>query len=268
MSVECRVLTHMDEMKAANQLIQEVWGSSNGISPYLLLANSQVGGLVLGGFVEDKLIGISYGFPCMDGTDILLYSHLLAVDPDYRGLKVGTMLKAFQANMARERGFTAIRWTFDPLESRNAHLNICKLGATSQIYKVNFYGEMADLLNAGSPTDRLLVEWDLRESRIEPGLQELEAYQQVASVEWDHQEQVPVCKGWLQQQGDFVKIPIPTDTQWLKEKSPEVLLSWRLQVRDMLLHYFQQQYRIQGFHYASESPVQYYLLHQNTESTC
>jgi predicted GNAT superfamily acetyltransferase len=123
----------------------------------LLMAHSQVGGLILGGFDGNKLVGVSYGFPGRDHTGLFLYSHLLAVDSEYRGANIGYDLKRFQAEKALENGYSKIKWTFDPLESKNAYLNIHKIGASSHEYKVNFYGQMTDPLNYGSPTDRLLV---------------------------------------------------------------------------------------------------------------
>lgn len=261
--IEMKVLDQMVDMHAANILIVKVWGIGNGISPYLLMAHTQVGGIVVGAFLMEKLVGVSYGFPGItEVQELFLYSHLLAIDPDYRDLQIGTELKCFQAEIARKKGYRTIRWTFDPLESRNANLNIHKLGATSNAYKVNFYGDMKDALNAGTPTDRLLIDWQINRTGSREG-RSLDHYQPVALIGLSETNSFPICKKWTYVESTLVSVPIPSNIQELKQELPELAKHWRLCVREMLMHYFQRGYVIQGFDFSPGRPVQYYLLHGN-----
>jgi predicted GNAT superfamily acetyltransferase len=259
MSIRLKVLSDMEEMKEANLLIESVWGKGNGMTPYLLMAHSQVGGLILGGFDRSKLIGVSYSFPGRDESGLFLYSHLLAVDVAYRGANIGYDLKRFQAAKAQEYGYSKIKWTFDPLESKNAYLNIHKIGAISHEYKVNFYGQMTDPLNYGSPTDRLLVNWSLDQDEKRKPVGELQDYYAVAKLEED--KGLPVVREWerLENQ-DRICIPIPTNMYDLKKKSMEISQNWRFFLRDILQFYFEKGFIVHGFDFQKNRLNQYYLL--------
>jgi predicted GNAT superfamily acetyltransferase len=259
MSIHLKVLSDMEEMKEANHLIESVWGKGNGMTPYLLMAHSQVGGLILGGFDGSRLIGVSYSFPGRDQLGLFLYSHLLAVDSAYRGSNIGYDLKRFQAAKALEYGYSKIKWTFDPLESKNAYLNIHKLGATSHEYKVNFYGHMTDPLNYGSPTDRLLVNWSLDRDEKRNTVGELQDYYAVAKLEENNY--LPFVNEWerLENQ-DRICIPIPTNMHDLKKKSMEISQNWRMVLRDILQFYFAKGFIVHGFNFQKNRSYQYYLL--------
>src|SRR3970282_1162763 len=97
-------------------------------------------------------------------------SHMLAVLPEYRDQKIGYRLKLAQREAVHEQAVRLITWTYDPLESRNANLNINRLGGIVRTYKRNHYGEMQDGLNAGLPSDRLLVEWWITSNRVKQRL--------------------------------------------------------------------------------------------------
>jgi predicted GNAT superfamily acetyltransferase len=95
-----------------------------------------------------------------------LHSHMLAVQPQYRNAGIGRRLKLAQRDDGIARGFDLMEWTFDPLEIRNAHLNIARLGAIVRRYQPDFYGPSTSPLQGGLPTDRLYAEWWLRSSRV------------------------------------------------------------------------------------------------------
>lgn len=101
------------------------------------------GGLAGGAFVEGRLMGYIFGFPTRDPG--IQHSHRLAVLPEARGLGLGVRLKFFQRDWCLTRGMTLVRWTFDPLRAVNATLNIHRLGATSDTYLEDYYGEMAGI---------------------------------------------------------------------------------------------------------------------------
>jgi predicted GNAT superfamily acetyltransferase len=132
------------------------------------------GGLVLGAFVDEKLIGFILGFPGLestpDGPRPKHCSHMMGIHPDHRDGGIGFALKRAQWQMVRHQSLDHITWTYDPLLSRNAYLNIAKLGAVCSTYRRSEYGEMRDGLNAGLPSDRFQVDWWINTLRVESRL--------------------------------------------------------------------------------------------------
>ena len=114
--------------------------------------------MAIGAFDGDRLVGSVYGFATLEPH--VLHSHYLAVDPDYRRTGLGVALKHEQRQWCLANGRTAMRWTYDPLQLGNAHLNLRSLGAVGVRYHPNFYGAMGGI-NGGLPSDRVVVEWDL-----------------------------------------------------------------------------------------------------------
>lgn len=177
MAVEFRELSGPDELARAAHLIDEVFGAQGGrATPAdLLVGISCAGGLIGGALLDGTLIGVCLAIggvaaPPGDGPPAL-YSHLAAVHPSARGRRIGTALKWFQRSWALDRGITTIRWTFDPLVRRNSVLNLNLLGATGVQYRENMYGMIADSLNAGQQTDRLVAHWQLDSPRTLQALQ-------------------------------------------------------------------------------------------------
>ncbi len=169
-------IRHLDtaaEMTLAEDLQRHVWtGSETDVIPaHMLLAAVHNGGLALGAFVGDSLVGMVFGFAGFtqtpDGPLLKHHSHILGVHPDWRGKGVAYALKRAQWQMVRRQGIDRITLTYDPLLSRNAFLNIARLGAVCSTYLRSEYGEMRDGLNAGLPSDRFMVDWWLNTRRVE-----------------------------------------------------------------------------------------------------
>ena len=176
-----------DELEACVQLQIETWGydDSDIIPRKAFLVGQKIGGQVLGAFDLDlpgaapngtpesmvgfamSLPGVKTGENSTDGNpQPYLHSHMLAVRDHYRNRGLGAQLKLEQRREALARGIRCMEWTFDPLEIRNAHLNIHKLGAIVRSYFVNFYGVSSSRLQGGLPTDRLIAEWYLDSDRV------------------------------------------------------------------------------------------------------
>lgn len=129
--------------------------------------STRMGAILLGAFVGRKLAGFVYSFPAVFEGRHCQHSHLLAVLPDFQGYGLGKALKWSQRDEALRRGYGLITWTFDPLQTRNANLNLQALGALSRTYFHNFYGMTPALcLGPAIPTDRLLIEWPIRSGRV------------------------------------------------------------------------------------------------------
>jgi predicted GNAT superfamily acetyltransferase len=167
-SLQIRPLTTLEEFERCVVLQLEVWGYSDGdlIPRRVFLVAQRIGGQVLGAFDGSTIVGFAMAFPGYRDGHSYLHSHMLAVLPEYRNAGLGRRLKLAQREDAIARGFDLMEWTFDPLEIKNAHLNIARLGAISRRYKADFYGPSSSPLQGGLPTDRLYAEWWLRSPRV------------------------------------------------------------------------------------------------------
>ena len=167
-----KIIENMNEMHQAVELQRLVWlESETDIIPAHLM-NSAVhsGGLLIGAYVDQKMVGFVFGFPGFystpDGPRLKHYSSILGIHPEWQGQGIGFALKRAQWQMVRHQGIDRITWTFDPLVSRNAWLNITRLGAVCDTYLRDFYGKMNDVLNQGLPSDRFNVDWWVNSHRV------------------------------------------------------------------------------------------------------
>src|SRR5207248_10716170 len=133
----------------------------------MFVVAEKIGGQVIGAFDGDQMISFALAIPGSRGGHSYLHSHMLAVRDHYRNAGLGRRMKFFQREDALARDFELIEWTFDPLEIKNAYLNIEKLGAITRRYSVNQYGITSSPLQGGLPTDRLVAEWWLKSKRVE-----------------------------------------------------------------------------------------------------
>lgn len=166
--IEIRPLTTLEQFERCVVLQLEVWGYSDGdlIPRRVFLVAQKIGGQVLGAFDGDAVVGFAMSWPGYRNGHSYLHSHMLAVLPQYRNHGLGRSLKLAQRDDAIARGFDLMEWTFDPLEIKNAHLNIARLGAIVRRYQPDFYGPSSSPLQGGLPTDRLYAEWWLTSPRV------------------------------------------------------------------------------------------------------
>jgi predicted GNAT superfamily acetyltransferase len=170
-----RICEGIEEFQRCVALQREIWGEDDlEVEPAtLFVVAEETGGQVLGAFDGERLVGYTLalvGF--RDGT-VFLHSHMTGVLAEYRDRGVGRALKLFQREEALERGIRLIVWTFDPLENRNAHFNLNRLGAIARKYLPNLYGLTTSPLHLGLPTDRLLAEWPLDSARVVAAVEDL-----------------------------------------------------------------------------------------------
>jgi chorismate synthase len=157
-TIEFRELRTAAELAPLPALERLVWGDVDLVALNLLVATVTEGGMAIGAFDGTRLVGSVYGFATLQPH--VLHSHYLAVDPDYRRTGLGVALKHEQRKWCLANGRTAMRWTYDPLQLANAHLNLRSLGAVGTHYHADFYGAMGGI-NGGLPSDRVVIEWDL-----------------------------------------------------------------------------------------------------------
>jgi len=149
--VQIRRLFNKSELNAVVRMQEIVW-ETDVVPLHRLLADVHCGGIILGAYDYETLIGFQYSTPAILGDKIFLWSHMTAVLPGIKGGGLGYQLKLRQRQEALAANYRLIAWTFDPLESLNANLNIGKLGAISSSYIENYYGDLDDSLNSGMPT--------------------------------------------------------------------------------------------------------------------
>ena len=167
--IQLRNCTEVEEFRACVALQKEVWGFDDiDLVPLRIFSlGPKIGGHAIGAWDGETLAGYAFAIPGMRNGHSYLHSHMLAVKAEYRNSGVGRELKLFQREDAMARGYDLIEWTFDPLEIKNAYLNLERLGAIVRRYNVNQYGISTSPLWGGLPTDRLVAEWWLKSRRVE-----------------------------------------------------------------------------------------------------
>src|SRR5215213_6437534 len=167
-NITIRQIDTLTELRAVEELQKEVWGIPDlDVVPLThLIAAKAAGGVLLGAFDRETLVGFVYGFLGLEDGEMAHHSHMLAVKPAYRNFNLGYRLKLAQREAVLAQGVNVITWTFDPLQSLNAYFNFNKLGVLADRYLINFYGEEAASFLHQSGTDRLWVKWLLTSERV------------------------------------------------------------------------------------------------------
>jgi chorismate synthase len=203
-----------------------------------MIATCHAGGFVhIAEKADGRAVGFAYAFPAVRNGLPHLHSDMVAVLPDHQRRGVGLRLKWCQREEALRRGLTLITWTYDPLQARNANLNLRRLGGTAVEYLPNFYGITTSALHHGLPTDRLLVRWDLKGERVEeragagkpPPTVPTPSLPRVNEVKWQ--------AGWpvsseprLDLDAPDLLLEIPPDWDVLCQAAPRVAESWQQRV--------------------------------------
>ena len=158
----------LEEFRACVDLQKKIWAEADleVVPDTLFVVAEQTSGQVLGAFDGGRIIGFTLAMPGLRNGGGYLHSHMTGVLEEYRDRGVGRMLKLFQREEALSRDIRLIEWTFDPLEMRNAHFNLNRLGAIARRYLPNLYGITTSPLHRGLATDRLVAEWYLDSPRV------------------------------------------------------------------------------------------------------
>jgi len=206
----------LEEFHRCVELQREIWGEADlEVEPAtLFVVAAHTGGEVLGAFDGNRMIGYTLAIAGIRGAVPYLHSHMTGVDREYRNHGVGRMLKLFQRDEALGRGIRLIEWTFDPLELRNAHFNLNRLGAICRRYEPNLYGVTTSPLHRGLQTDRLVAEWHLDSARVVAAIGDLvrEPVEAQAAIEmpaelerWQREDSAEVGKVQARAREEFTK---------------------------------------------------------------
>ncbi len=245
-AVSIRDLGSFDDLKQVEALEKEVWRLSDlDTTPLTLtIATKEAGCIWLGAFDGSKLVGFAFGFLALENGRLAVHSHMLAVQSSYQNLDLGYKLKLAQRDrvLAMRVGdlrITEMSWTFDPLQSKNAHLNFAKLGVVAETYKVDLYGPETSSILHRNGTDRLWVTWPLASRRVQdrlhskdPRAEILDALKTLTPLVQFNGDGKPVrtdLAAALQRQR--IAIEIPSDITTVEKKDPALAREWRLQTR-------------------------------------
>lgn len=262
-----RPFATLEEYQACADFQEEIWGRgfSEKVSAAILMIANRLGGIAAGAFDEaGELQGFVFGLTGVVEGRPIHWSDMLAVRDDGRDRGIGTRLKRYQRDLLLGRGIREMRWTFDPLQGRNAHVNFFKLGIICREYAQNLYGETDSPLHRGIGTDRLVALWLMDSPRVlsrlggeGPAEVDLAAVARALSVERMAGLPVP-GPPHLGLQDPEILIPVPAVVEEVMRRDLPLAVRWREATREVFVHYFSRGYEAREFLRGKE--VSHYLL--------
>lgn len=263
--VTIRPLRSREDREAAVRLQRDVWGRdfADVVPPTVLQVCQRVGGVASGAFTPDgRLVGFVFGISGVRGGAPAHWSDMLAVRPEARRRGLGRRLKLHQRRHLLAAGVERVYWSFDPLVSRNARFNLVALGAEPVEYVPDMYGDTASVLHRGLDTDRLVVEWRLRDPEVErilagdrPEAPPEAREAPVATVAPAGAEPAPPPRA------PWVRVELPADVEHLKAADPEAARRWQRHLRRAFTASFDDtRARVAGLHHDAAAGRWFYLV--------
>jgi predicted GNAT superfamily acetyltransferase len=259
--VQIRPLTSHGEYRQCERIQKAVWGR-HSVSSEVLSVTQKYGGAVLGAIVRRQVVGFIYAFLARRRGRMVHWSHMMAVEARYRDLGLGFRMKVVHRELALEQGLAAICWTYDPLQSRNATLNIARLGGWTEEYIPDCYGHFPSVIEKGLPSDRFVLEWHVgwaavgrRLSRNARGpnyrstalLQQLLALPRVNETRLDSGGFVENRSIRLYLRKHRLLVEIPSNTDAMREQRLPLARRWRMEARTIFTRYLAAGYRVDEF---------------------
>lgn len=266
-NVEIRALTGIDELAQVEDIQRTVWDDASAvIYRNALISFSRNGAPVLGAFDDGRIVGFLLSYLGIESPEsqrpamanLKLVSQRMAVLPEYRDRGIGYALKLAQRDYALKQGIRLITWTYDPLLSRNAHLNIRKLGAIVREYWRDYYGTTPSPQVVLGSSDRFVVEWWVTGNRVE---QRMSGKRGGLTLSQYTDANARVLNPTLlaangsvypgdmiyQPQGMVTLVEIPDDYYTLVQDDPELARAWREHSRDVLISTLASGYTVTDF---------------------
>lgn len=269
--MQIRLLKSEKELRACEEIQREVWGAPSATAE-LLAVIQKCGGVVLGSVADSKVTGFLFALLARRNGRLIHWSHMMAVREGFRDRGLGFRMKLFHRRLALAEGIRSICWTYDPLQARNALLNIRRLGATVEQYVPNYYGEFPSAIEKGLPSDRFLVRWRLNSRQVErhlkgvlprqfhPALPRVNETRRNTNGFFEN-----VRISWnLKPPRLAVEIPASADA--MRSSAPDLARRWRMETRKLFQTYFARGYHVAGFERenSSDGGRCYYILSRNT----
>jgi predicted GNAT superfamily acetyltransferase len=273
-----RDLHGLDDFREVVRLEQDIWGYTDPadvITVPVFIITVKRGGILIGAFDgSGQMVGFAFSIVGVKDGRPTQWSHMMGVVADHRRSGLGRALKLAQRERALATGFDLMEWTFDPLQALNAHLNFAKLGVTCDEYVRNLYGESTSALHRGTPTDRFVVQWHMREPHVERRISRAAAF---AMRDRDAADALVVNssseaavsrsgpwqrsrKGVLDLEARRVWVEIPWGFTEMQREAPDLALEWRHHTREVFEAYFARGYRAVDFELERERGRGRYLL--------
>ncbi|MGH9359531.1 MAG: hypothetical protein ACRD1O_10210 [Terriglobia bacterium] len=250
---EVRPLRTGREFRACEGIQQEVWGHL-ACSAELLSTAQKHGGVVLGAFHGRELAGFLFAFLARRRGKLIHWSHMMAVRENLRDHGLGLRMKLLHRRLAIEQGLRSICWTFDPLESRNAFLNIERLGAVVEEYIPDCYGDFPSVIEKGLPSDRLVANWRITSRAVARALQRVRPTPRLNPRLPRINETISNSDGFpknarirLNRSERRLAVEIPADTDGMRSAALSLARRWRTETRPIFQTYFAAGYRVTGF---------------------
>ncbi len=251
-SSEVRVVETQEEFLGCENLQQLVWGKLS-IASEALIAVQKSGGLVIGYFLARKVVGCLVALLGQRNRRVIHWSHMMAVAPDYRDRGFGFQMKLAHRKLALERGIRSICWTYDPLQTRNATLNISRLGAKPEEYCVDYYGHFASIIEKGLPSDRFLVNWKIASSPVHQRLRGGWPPFRPRDLPLINRTKVN-RRGFLENdkillalREKMLAFEVPTNTDRMRKMNLQLARQWRLDTREIMTRYLEAGYCVEDF---------------------
>jgi predicted GNAT superfamily acetyltransferase len=267
-TIVIRDLETIEDLRKVEPVEREVWGlADRDVAPMtLLIACKEAGSILVGAFDGNALVGFAFAFPSIEHGGLAMHSHMLALLPQYRDLDLGYKLKLAQRQRALEKGITKMSWTFDPLQSRNAHFNFAKVGVLSDCYRIDFYGHDSSSVLHQNGTDRLWLTWPMDSGRVERRLSCRE--QSTRELPSDAVPVVMAELGGRPCHGRFpaalatkkASIAIPNDIVSLEGRDSAVAWEWRLATRWAFTELMKAGFVVTDYHRRGGQGIGAYLL--------
>ncbi|HSO12053.1 MAG TPA: hypothetical protein VLT51_06730 [Anaerolineales bacterium] len=262
MAFSIRALNTAEDFHHAEIVQRDIWGIEDDteiVPKDLMIIVQKSGGLALGAYNDsNEMIGVLFGFLGRTTDGHWKHcSHMMGVLPAYRHAGVGEALKLRQREFVLSQGIDLITWTVNPLEGVNASLNFGKLGVVCRHYYRNFYGDMADGLNRGLPSDRFEVEWWINGRRVEERLGQISTRPRLAAIQQAGAQfvnstivkqdiRLPQSTG-MKMDAAILLFEVPADFQAVKTVSTKNALTWIEHMRSVFESCFQNSYVVSEF---------------------
>jgi predicted GNAT superfamily acetyltransferase len=268
---EIRLLEKLEDFRKCETAQKTIWGGLS-VASEVMLVTHKAGGAVLGAFVKDKLAGFIYALLARRNGHIIHWSHMMGILPAYRSQGLGLQLKLAHRDLALSKGIKSICWTYDPLQSRNASLNLTKLNARVEEYIVDYYGRFHSIIERGLPSDRFTVNWQIASKGVERCLAgqktntEIPDLPTVNVTARDGDGFLVNRKIDLSHSELRLLVEIPPNTDLMRAEALTLARRWRIQTREIFLHYFSNGFCIKGFLTGNQVPDGlrcFYLLRRN-----
>lgn len=250
--VQIKRLRHLEDFRACERIQEAVWGEA-GVGVEAIMVVQKYGGVVLGASVDGRVVGFLFAFLARRHGQLIHWSHLMAVEERYRDLRLGFRMKLFHRKLALAEGIKSICWTYDPLQSRNATLNLARLGAQVEEYVPNCYGRFASRIEKNLPSDRFVVNWRIATARVTRHLR-IGTSASRGPLPSRVNETTFTPQGFLQNRRIFLglrhtrlAVEIPGHTDDMRARALELATRWRIETRKIFQHYLPTGYRVADF---------------------